>query len=122
VTSTVNRPARLAFCECGALRPRGSQACARCAYLDGEDKGKFGEIISVLRGTDGLSLKELASALGRKTTRALQTSTKLLVQRGRLRRYWTELDCFETSSSPTGKGAGNGCWVYALDGRTEDGR
>lgn len=111
------------LCECGAKKPSGTTGCARCRFLDGEHPEQA-TLIGALRGTDGMSISELVDDLQRLPS-ALSRSLALLLQSGRVRRYWREADPISTTQRGR-NGAGQravrsngGHWVYALNGRFE---
>ena len=109
-------------CECGNEKSTKMDACNRCTYLDGT--ARWGFIIDALRGTDGLTLAELAAITG-KHREALQRTFKRLLEIGRVRRYLRETDGMEVTRNMFGKGrrtARIGApeqWVYILDGDWE---
>jgi hypothetical protein len=102
-------------CECGNAKDRNADACARCIYLDGT-RGKA-LVVAALRNHGRLPLAALAEAIG-SSQRAVLCTVQIMMRDGRLRRYWSE----EATETERGCKRGNGRWVYALDGRTEDGR
>lgn len=121
LTADDNRHNYARECECGNPKPSDSEGCARCRFLDGT--ARWGFVIDALRGTDGLSLRELAEATGHHRE-ALQRTMKKLLDVGRVRRYWREIDSTLTHRGHANFGkrivevrsGGDGCWVYALDG------
>lgn len=110
-------------CECGRERTPGSDACERCTYLDGTRDNA--QIIDVLRGTDGLSVSEIAAVLGKKHKEGVQRSLDRLRRIGRVRRYWRDGDSYQVERRLFGQPkarvthAAHGHYVYALDGLTE---
>lgn len=96
------------WCECGNPRVQDAEGCERCCFLDGGSAGRLWQkrtplralVISTLRGTDGMTITELASALGGHTTnvrrerpllyRSLHRIVTELMASGRLRRYEQE--------------------------------
>lgn len=115
-----------ADCECGRPKEIDLEACSYCLYLDGEDRP--GMIIAALRGTDGLTLRELCVELGMNSDigngqRDIWRYVQRLMEQRRIRRYWREEVC-PTLTKATGF-AGNAAyrqaragWAYALDGQT----
>lgn len=101
-------------CDCGARKSHRAIACHRCQYLDGR-YALQAAVITALRGTDGMSVSDMCAELGfagvqggpqRGVFRVLNT----LVEQKRLRRYQSDTD------------SGRWCWLYALDGRTQEGK
>jgi hypothetical protein len=114
-----NRQRSSVWCECGRPKSHGASACNRCGYLDG-CTDLIGFAIAALRGCDGLSLVELREAVyGSATTcrnpdRILLRLVQTLMARGRLRRYWREIEV-DRRAGECRWGHGLGCWVYSLD-------
>lgn len=121
-------------CDCGNPKSAKSEACERCIYLDGDgyERIPLAVIISMLRGTDGMSLRELCIARGMNTEKnngqkVMRRYVALLIEQGRVRRYWRESDSeaysdiayFGSADNASRRAGGTGCWVYALDGATE---
>lgn len=112
-------------CECGnEKRSKRAPACERCLYLDGW-LPKQAAVIHALRGTDGLSLRELVEEIYKRDDRNATSSMLRTVQRmerdKRIRRYERENDSVEIEGERFGiarnfKRSGSACWVYALDG------
>lgn len=118
-----------ADCECGRPKEIDLGACDRCLYLDGDETLR-GKVIEVLRGTDGMNLRELCEELGMNPDnsygqRTLRRPLSELLDDGRIRRYWRENDSvprlarvFGRSEEVEQSGAGGG-WAYVLAGLTE---
>lgn len=105
-------------CECGTVKHPTSPTCQRCAYLDGSTTN-MADIIEALRGTDGLTLREICEATGR-DKRRMHDSLQALMASGRVRRYMVELDAV-TARRGGGLdgwdvGVGASAWAYVLDG------
>lgn len=119
------------WCECGNRKAGGNHACDRCSYLDG-NRDVPSRVIAALRDVGGMSLRELCETVhgGSCNTRrrSMLRTVQILERATRIRRYWREIDTVLVTSrrfnrAPiTRPSGGAGCWVYALDGRTEDGR
>lgn len=114
-------PIRNATCECGNTKRPGKTACDRCTYLDGTLPSRA-LVIAALRGTDGLSLRELCVVMygsysRSKSTGVLKLMQRLLAER-RVRRYEQECDVFE-SGGFCDRGSTGPRWIYALDGLAE---
>lgn len=118
----------LSRCECGSEKAVDAETCDRCAHLDGS--GTKARIITALRGSDGMTLKDLCVALGMNTDvsngrRQMWRWIKELTEESRIRRYWLEGSetSAETSESyRNGKAQRQhavGSWAYLLDGKTE---
>lgn len=114
-------------CECGGPKSARASACKRCLYLDGERR-IAGEVIAALRGTDGLSLREICEQVRGEQSHSARTAmlrvVQVLMRKQRVCRYWREMDSHEITTERSGiaarlKRGGNGCWVYILDGLTE---
>lgn len=113
-------------CECGRRKSGEAKACPRCTYLDG-GSAKQQLVIAALRGTDGMSLRELCLALygqnGPNEARGMLKTVQTLARDRRIRRYWRE-DATHTTGARKMWGirevalAGGGCWVYTLHGRS----
>lgn len=117
----------LSFCECGAEKAVEAEACDRCSHLEGH--GSPAIVIAALRGSDGLSLRELCESLGMNTDinngqRQMRRWVDMLLGASRIRRYWREDSSGGESTASyrngeTRKQHAIGCWAYALDGKTE---
>lgn len=126
--SDVSRKVRYCTCECGRPRSKTASACPRCSFLDGT-RG-HGGIIAALRTCDGLTARELAGYLGVANKEGVIRACVKLVNRGRLRRYWREIETRRAMGRTFGKtlgiitiGGGGGEWVYTLSAEsTRDGR
>jgi hypothetical protein len=113
---SIEPPVRGHECDCGNPKPYRAECCVRCGYLDHGIPHRQTNwrhkalVVSILRGTDGLSLTEICGALGLPATihgtahRSLHRTVSQLVRDGRLRRYERVED------------SGKTCWVYILDG------
>lgn len=124
-------PPRSVPCDCGEPRAPGLDCCARCAHLDGIGRrDRAADVIEALRGSDGMSLRELCRVLGMDDslgngTRSMWRWVKRLMDEGRIRRYWHEDSTASTEhveSFRNGDGEKRGavgCWAYCLDGKTE---
>ena len=94
------------------------QCCEHCAYLDGTT-GIQALMISVLRGTDGMSAGELCAEIDGRDPSGMLRTLHTLMDAKRIRRYWREGDAVKRKAF-RGKvqNAGNaGYWVYRLSGR-----
>jgi hypothetical protein len=100
-------------CECGTPKRRGSPACERCRFLDGQH-ANYADVIAVLRGTDGMSVSEVAKATGRGRRSAFRVLKQLLAS-GRVRRYEGFAE-FEFLGRMGGGQALSEQWVYQLWG------
>lgn len=117
------------YCECGRAKPKPtSKQCVQCRYLDegtppsdppSHNHGLRSLIVSTLRGTDGLSTREIMMALGRSTKdqylgilRCLHT----LLRNKRVRRYWREDAVNNTYRQKVSQNYYASCWVYTLSG------
>lgn len=118
-----------AHCDCGEPKPRAAESCNRCAYLDGTDTAlPLDRIIGVLRTNNGMSMRELCEALGLDVShsngqRSMFRWIKTLTEQGRIRRYWRENTMTEERRVFKSGGKARchvGCWVYALDGLTDE--
>lgn len=110
-------------CECGNPKTPNSEACKRCTYLDGNTGSAY--IIAALRGSNGMTIRELCEVLGlryesgRGNAGVLRTCQRL-ERRGRVRRYWREIDQHDVVRRVFGHrrqrthAGGSGCWVYVL--------
>lgn len=108
------------LCECGNRKEHNDTACDRCRYLDGALEA-HGELISALRGTDGLSIRELVEMTGRWDS-AIMRSLQYLMRAGRIRRYWRESEGVLVKRRIGGRvvdgvASNKGYWVYCLYGR-----
>lgn len=117
-------------CECGRPKNINSVSCRRCRFLDG-DGPRQAAIISALRDSNGLSIAELCTALGRDSNdpsngrRGVTMACVSLMKQGRLRRHWRESESAELVVSRFGmsvkkltvSSGGAGHWVYVLDVR-----
>jgi len=121
------------LCECGSPKPPGAECCDHCAYLDGIDSrtDNLARVVHVLRGSDGMTLHEICEALGMDTSirngrRSVWRWVKTLLERGRIRRYWSEssVDVGEEAESfrngKSKKEHAVGAWAYVLDGQTAE--
>jgi len=116
------KPSSSCVCECGNGKPSSAEACARCVFLDGDDTRR-GRVIAALRGTEGLTLRELALAVyGRDDRHVAQRSTLRVIRQlesaGRLTRFWRE---HESSVRNAWRGTkvsiSYGGWTYSLTDR-----
>jgi hypothetical protein len=111
-----------ALCECGEHKSKSAEACKLCTAQDGTRVN--GQVIDLLRGTDGMSVNEVSRALGNQHPQGTHRALLRLLRLGRVRRYWREADAVEMDAVDFGQRrkfrrvVGNGSWVYALDGRT----
>lgn len=114
------RPSK--WCDCGRPKELSAEGCDRCVYLDGRTPFQ-GAVIGALRGTDGLTLRELTEAIHGQSTESLRCSMLRVVQvleaASRIRRYWFEGEepvphlAFGKYSISRAIGG----WKYALAGR-----
>jgi hypothetical protein len=99
-------------CECGGTKTRSATACERCTWLDG-GRDKHAYTIGALRGSPGLTVRELAQIVdGSDEHSALTTMSvtlTVLLKQKRVRRYWRDIEI-----EYYGAGGRNGCWVYTL--------
>lgn len=81
-------------CECGNPKTPKSLSCQRCRYLDGGTPVAM-HAIMMLRGTDGLTIRELCEEVyGRVDTNATVSMLRILqrlTRTGRIRRYMDEI-------------------------------
>src|SRR5678816_3470413 len=120
-------------CQCGEPKGNRDVCCSRCGYLDrgwirGVDKPGTTKsaVIEALRGTDGLTLTELAAET-ELLPRSILRSLRPMLDNGRVRRYWREdVNCnagyqvssYRNGTATLGLGA-IAAWAYVLDGMTE---
>lgn len=120
-------------CECGNAKTVRQHACKRCTHLDGAREHEQA-VIAALRENGNSTLNEVCAALGMDVSdnngrRSMLRTMQGLMRTKRVRRYEREQD---TEDRDTSKLTGNAArisrntppavWVYALDGRTTNGR
>lgn len=124
-------PKLRARCECGERISSDVTCCARCAHLDGLDgKASIGTVVAAMRGSDGMSLRELCEAVGINSdlnngTRQMWRWVQKLMESGRIRRYWressgdiTKMESYRGGTSERADAVG--CWAYVLNGKSEE--
>lgn len=109
---------RTLVCECGNEKSHNARSCNRCEFLDG-GRSAEGAFIETLRGTTGLTLREIAASMGHSTTRNSHRIALSLLKAGRLKRYWGEIgaktvEIRKRGCMFSGKVGNGGAWVYEL--------
>lgn len=118
------RPPPRETCECGKWRNRWAAACRRCLFLDGADP-LVQKTIEALRVSDGLTVRELCTAVGRDYMRyraGMLRCLRSLEESGRVGKFWAETDPAAESMRRSryggmvrAVGSNSGCWRYTLD-------
>lgn len=119
-----DRPNRTNVCQCGNAKSSAAQACRECARLDGS-KPRQALIIDTLRGTDGLSIREICEELDGYVDHSGNYATAMrslqsLIRDGRVRRFKREsngvsINVFGMHGVYAEQALTE--WAYILDGR-----